>query len=689
MPRDARLLAVIGAALAARLVVLAQLQAHPLLQPESGLDSGTYVALARRVASGDLWLGPEPYFVSPLYIYFLAAIFAVSGGSLLAAQATQVLLGTAAVGLIHADARRWLGEGRAWIAGLLAAATGVFAFHEVTLLQAALDPFLTALALHLLTRAIQDGRPARSVAAGVAFGLLVLNRPNALVCALVAAAGLGWLGWRRGVALLAGLTLALAPVAMRNRVVSGEMVLVSSHGGLNFYIGNNEGADGTYHAVPGITPSIEGQARDAVRLASHELGRPVSSSEASAWFYRRARDWILAHPGRALRLFARKLALTLNDADLALNYSYAYYSRDEAGLLPWLRVGAGLLVPLGLVGLARRARGNGFAVWALFAPVYALSVAAFFVSTRYRLPLLVPLCVGSAETIGALAAAARQRRWRVLAGMVAVAAPLAVLANWRFGLDDGRQNERTEMILYLVDAGRFDAARPLLARAEAADREPALLLYRVARALQERGRPGDAVELLERAARLEPERAEARLVLGEALLDSGHPQDAIIHLRRARDAGVRPDLAGVDLARALAATGRRAEAADELRRVPVPESDPASALALGLLALELENPAVAEKALRSAIAAAPQAAEPREALGVALLRLGRIAEAAEQLQAAVRLDPASATAHLNLAVVEVQRGRFEEARRHAHEALRLKPDYPQARGLLDELARRR
>jgi tetratricopeptide (TPR) repeat protein len=398
---------------------------------------------------------------------------------------------------------------------------------------------------------------------------------------------------------------------------------------------------------------------------------------------------MLAHPGRALRLFARKLALTLNDADLALNYSYAYYSRDEAGLLPWLRVGAGVLVPLGFVGLARRARGgNGFAVWALFAPVYALSVAAFFVSTRYRLPLLVPLCVGSAETIGALASAARQRQWRALAGIAAAVAPLAVLANWHFGLDDGRQNERTEMILYLADAGRFDEARPLLARTEAADREPALLLYRVARALQEHGHPGDAVDLLERAARLEPERAEARLALGEALLDSGHPQDAIVHLRLARDAGARPDLAGVDLARALAATGRRAEAAEELRRVSVPDADPAGALALGLLALELEEPAVAEKALRSAVAAAPQATEPREALGVALLRLGRIAEAAEQLQAAVRLDPASASAHLNLAVVEAQRGRFEDGRRNAQEALRLKPDYPQARGLLEELKRR-
>jgi tetratricopeptide (TPR) repeat protein len=687
---DGRQLAVAGAALAARLVVLAQLHDHPLLQPGAGLDSGAYVTLARRVAAGDLWLGPEAYFVSPLYIYFLAAVFALTGGSILAAQSAQVLLGTAAVALIHADARRWLGAGRAWIAGLLAAATGVFVFHEVTLLQAALDPFLTALALHLLTRAVQAQGPAWSVAAGAGFGLLALNRPNALACALAAAAGLVWIDRRRTLGLLAGVALAVAPIAVRNHIVSGETVLVSSHGGLNFYIGNNPEADGTYRAPAGVTPSIEGQARDAIRMASAGLGRPVSAGEASAWFFRRAREWILGHPGAALRLFARKLALTLNDGDVALNYSYAYYSRDEPGLLRWLVVGPWVLVPLGLVGLAWRARAaGGFFVWALFAPVYAVSVAAFFVSTRYRLPLLVPLCLGAAETLAVLAAELRRRRWRTLAAIAAAVIPLDVIASWRFGLDDGRQNERTEMVLYLVDNGRLDEARPLLARAEAADREPALLLFRVGRALQERGQAREAAELLERAARLEPERAEARLALGQALLDSGRAQEAIGHLRMAREAGVRADLAGVDLARALAAAGRRAEAVDALRRVPIPAADPAGALALGRLALQLDEPAFAEKALRSAVASAPQAAEPREALGIALLGLDRPSEAAEQLEAAVRLDPKSASAQLNLAVVDAQSGRFEDARRHAQEALRLKPDYPQARGLLDALTRRR
>ena len=43
---------------------------------------------------------------------------------------------------------------------------------------------------------------------------------------------------RQAAALLLGAVLLVAPAAVRNRVVSGEWVVLTSHGGLNFYIGN-------------------------------------------------------------------------------------------------------------------------------------------------------------------------------------------------------------------------------------------------------------------------------------------------------------------------------------------------------------------------------------------------------------------------------------------------------------------
>ena len=70
------LLLLLLAAFALKAALLAHFDAHPLLQPFGEMDSGVYARLAADVARGDVLLrgqGPVPFFVSPLYIYFLAA----------------------------------------------------------------------------------------------------------------------------------------------------------------------------------------------------------------------------------------------------------------------------------------------------------------------------------------------------------------------------------------------------------------------------------------------------------------------------------------------------------------------------------------------------------------------------------------------------------------------------------------
>lgn len=177
---------------AAKLVVVLQLRDHPLLQPGTGLDTTVYTELASRVEAGDWALRPGLYFVSPLYIYFLALALSLAK-SFTAARVLQILLGTLAVGLVYVTAREWYGTRAGWIAALTAALTGLFTFHEVLLLQTALDPFLTAAGLAALALAFRRSgapseRPANRlvpagwfVAAGAAFGVQTLNRPNILI----------------------------------------------------------------------------------------------------------------------------------------------------------------------------------------------------------------------------------------------------------------------------------------------------------------------------------------------------------------------------------------------------------------------------------------------------------------------------------------------------------------------------
>lgn len=678
-------------ALACRLAVVAQLHDHPLLQPAGGLDADYYAGLGARIAAGDLLLrglGPEPFVVAPLYAYFLGAVFALTGGSLLAARVVQALLGATAVWLAHRAALRWGGPLAAGVAGTLLAATGFIVFSETLISQSALDPVLTALALWAWGEALAREQPRAYGWAGAAFGLLALNRPNALAVGLALAALLGLArrdraGLLRATALAAGLAVAVSPAVLRNRAVSGQVVAISAHGGLNYYIGNHAEANGRYRSIPGVRPNIAGQAEDARRVASAAAGHELSATQASGWFYARAFEWLRAHPGEALRLQLRKLGYLLHGADLALEHSYDYYARDEPTLLPALAVGPWLLVPAGLLGLALRLTPRprrAFALWAAFVPLTVLAVAAFFVTSRYRLPLLVSLAIGTGLLCEWIVLAWRRRRLRALAGAGLALAGLLLAANRPLDVDAGRDAERAARIESLIDGGRWEEARPRLAAWEGQARDPARLLLRAGRALGARGDYAAAAELLGRAQARAPESGEVRLALGVALSRAGHPSAAVPHLRAAAAAGVQPAVAGFELARVQAAAGEPEEARSALAGLAGrADLDETSLRDLGSLALELGDPALAAEffgRLR------PEDPDALQKLGVAQALAGRRADAVVTLGRAVALAPQRADLHLNLAVALAGAGRPAEARRAARRALELRPDYPQARGLL-------
>jgi hypothetical protein len=620
----------------AKLAVFLSLGSHPLLQPDAGLDTGAYTRLAWRVTSGDLLLGTEPFFVSPLYIYFLALILKLTSGSLFPIRLVQILLGTAAAGLVFGAARRLFGEGAAVVAMVLYVLSGVVTFHEILILQAALDPFLTALFLFLLSVGLASGsfsskgerkearprspRPwAIWVLAGAAGGFLALNRPNALLAvaavAIVLAAPslvarvrggrrfsppsekISRRSFRPAVTFVFGVALAIAPVTLRNLAVSREPILISSHGGLNFFIGNNAEADGTYHAVPGITPSIEGQAEDTKRVAESEAGRPLSVREVSAHFSRKAWGWIAANPGAAARLFARKAWYVLSGDEVPLNFSVPWY-QERSLPLRLLFVGPGLLVPLGGAGLVLLLLGSGrqpsplVAPWVVFAPVYVLAVAAFFVATRYRLPLFVPLAIGAGGAAAYFFGKRRagEKRSFVPAGLVV--ALLAVPALWPTGLWDAASDEEMHLVLWEIERGDAGAMRH--AETVAAEHpDPALFWQRVGVSFAAAGKSNEAVAALLRSNQIDPNRPGTASVLSSLLEKRG-----LARVLAGDSAGARPDL-----------------------------------------------------------------------------------------EEAVRLDEKNAAACLNLAVVLAEAGETTRARALARQALDLRPDYEKARALLKALDR--
>jgi len=716
-------LAAFGGVFVVKLAVLLTLGQHPLLVPAGELDGAYYFHFARHVASGDWWLSdpasffgrPAPaFFISPLYIYVLALLLKLGDGSLEVARFGQIILGTAAVGLIALTARRWYSPRAAWLAGSLATFCGLFTFYEILILQAALEPFLTALDLYLLAwalhgagPALRKAKPAAFLAAGVALGLHALNRPNVLLVFVGLAVLLMAVLVVRGVthirrtaagepssliraltpivAFVLGGVLAISPATYRNWRVAHEFVPISSHGGWNFLAGNGPQADGTYTTPMNLRPSIAGQWIDATQLVRQSVGHEVSAREVSRFFFDKAFEWIRSHPREELRLLARKTRYALSATFLTLNHSFPFFARDVRGPLTLLVVGPALIVPLGLVGLviARPRDRSGYWVWAAYAPLSVFSVVLFYVAARYRLPFQIALTVAAGGGAAWMIDRLRERAWRSAAVAMIATVALVLFVAWPTGLDDGRAEEQVRMGLFEIQNGGTSQGEAWIQRAVMRHGYPGVVHVRVGQLYESQNQFGAALDHYKQAAVLDPHEPSVQFVTGRALFSAGKDQEAVEALERAR-AGRERDAATRLLVLAYTRLGRREDANRVVRDLDPDRWNVDIAREFAAALAQLGRVDLSVPAWKRA-AEASNSAQDYDRLGLAWALLGGAPEAIAAFSAAVQRDPNSAPIRLNFAVSLANGGRPDLARREAEAALKLDPTYARAKQFLASL----
>jgi 4-amino-4-deoxy-L-arabinose transferase-like glycosyltransferase len=499
------------------------------------MDSQEYDRWARQIAAGD-WLGSEVFFQAPLYPYLLAVLYRLFGPHLAAVYLFQIALAVAGIYALYRAGREIAGEGVGLAAAGLAAIYGPFLFYDVQVLKESPAVAVTAFLLWALAAARARPSFGRWLGAGVLAGVLALLRENALLIAPLLAL-LAWRHPRRqflrdGGALLLGTVLALMPVALRNAWVGGEPFPTTSQGGVNFYIGNNAQADGTYRPiVPGKQiPALERQ--EPTRIADEALGRRLSAGEVSRYWLGRALAWARANPGAYLRLQLHKLRLFWSwyEQPDAVDY---YYAREISPVLrlPLLEFGgAALLAALGLL-LARR-RLAPFAPALVFALAWCASTIVFFLFSRYRLPVVPALLLLAAVPLaeGAAALQAGHRRTALGLALVGVAAlALPRLAGFAPRLDLVHYN----LARLAEDRGQPEAAAAHYRAALASNPGDFLSYLNLGNLAARRGDLPAALGLYGRAAAFEPRSDDAQSNLGGAYLALGRLPEAKDHLGRA------------------------------------------------------------------------------------------------------------------------------------------------------------
>ncbi|HXM40453.1 MAG TPA: glycosyltransferase family 39 protein, partial [Bryobacteraceae bacterium] len=126
----------------------AHFRAHPeqIAQYEAaGVPHGDTDALYR--ALWDRWTHGKEYYQEPLYAYLIAFTYWLSGPSVRAVFAWQMMLGVATNLLVYLIARRYFGELAAALSGLLILFYSPLFIYELTLLRTTLTAFLAAAAV--------------------------------------------------------------------------------------------------------------------------------------------------------------------------------------------------------------------------------------------------------------------------------------------------------------------------------------------------------------------------------------------------------------------------------------------------------------------------------------------------------------------------------------------------------------
>ncbi|HZN54017.1 MAG TPA: tetratricopeptide repeat protein [Candidatus Polarisedimenticolaceae bacterium] len=517
----ATLAAMAAAGLLARLgYVLAQ-RAHDPGFARPILDGAVYVDQAAKILAGRPW-PPGAFYLAPLYPFVVAGVFRTIGPSFAGLYLLQHAAIVAAALALAAVARRHAGESAGLASGAL-----VLLYHP--LLFFASRPLgesvaLLALAGSLLLASRGD---RGAFGAGVAAGLASLARPNLLLVPAVWGAREAQLRrWRRVIALAGGTALVVLPVTLRNVVVSGHLVAVSSNGGITLYHGNGPGASGIYTPPDGFSGDVALQQDEATSLARARSGRALDAVEADRWWGRQAWGARLADPTGTARLAAKRGLLLLDD------YEHALDEAPESDDNPWrltAPVGFGWLLGLAAAGVALvgfRGTGGGI-VWGALAAT-AVAPLAFYVSSRYRLPLALVLTVPAGIGAATLARGDLDLRKRLGAGAIGAAflalsllIPSARLARLE---EATTAANRASLLRWAGDLPRAEAEAR---RALALDASSVAARYNLGVILEAEGREVDAEAAYREVLSIDPGSAEAAGNLGKMLILRGEASAAI------------------------------------------------------------------------------------------------------------------------------------------------------------------
>lgn len=390
------------------------------------LDEKYYVDLGNTIAGGQLTGESGVFFMDPLYGYFLAAIFFFCGDNLTTVHLIQILIDSFNVLLIYAIGGRVWKKEVGFIAALSYAVYPVSFFYSLLILKTTLCIFMLLFFTLFLIWALEKKSGLCWYGLGLFAALITYLRGNMILLVPLVILfipiyqRIGWRNLARQSALLVLGSISLLSVGVfRNFWVSGEFVVLNSQSGRLLYSCNNpENLTGRYNVPTFARPNPVDSEMDFYKEAERRKGAPLEASEVSRYWTMETFRFFSKNPEAVFRLLYNKIKGTVGNCEIANNHSF-YLASLFSPLLKWLPpVPFAFAFAFGLPGLVLGIRRDR-KVTVLLIPLLTIliTILVFYTSSRFRMPAVPFLLIGSGICLSILYEWIR-RRETVKAGML-------------------------------------------------------------------------------------------------------------------------------------------------------------------------------------------------------------------------------------------------------------------------------
>lgn len=343
--------------------------------PKEGSDAIFYYGAAQVLLKfGVFGMNPtQPSLgMPPGETYFLALLSGLSNDSIGFMKFAHVALLTLVAVITYLTGKELISPMVGFGAGILTAIDPGQAYLGGTFLSDPLFIFMMAIGIYAIAKYQTRPRLGWLIGAGVSIGLAGLTRNQGWLIAVAL-----WLGalitvnrlisLRAATVVLLVTVITIAPWALRNYFISGEVVPIAANGGLNLWSGNN--------------PEFLWKQPMPMSLPLYESPPNLSEVEVDQYYSQRAIEWIVAHPLNFALNDIRKVIMLYNFDPASARPEMIWLFR-VAGFFPY-----GLMFPFILIGLLRSWHEQRLWLLYLYILFTTFICIVFWGDSRLRAPI--------------------------------------------------------------------------------------------------------------------------------------------------------------------------------------------------------------------------------------------------------------------------------------------------------------